>query len=344
MKKFISIALVIVLAISVFAMAGCGNKTLKFGMGVVASLDNAKDADGDTNGASEFNTTAVAVLLDADNKIVAIDLDTAQIKTAWTSAGKIVATEDFRTKYDKGTDYGMAAYGYRHDGTDGEVLEWDKQADIFMENAIGKTLEEVKAFAGEDMYAVGDLATAGCTMNIASFLAALEKAVANAADSAATAKDTLSLAIVSSPSYSNKDAAEDAEGLAQIDSTVVATVVDSEGKVVVAKTDCTQGKMTFDVKGAVTADTTVAIKTKLELGTDYGMAAYGTRHDGTDGEVKEWDAQAAAFDAALVGKTAADFAALAGADTYGTGDLAAAGCTMAIGDMIKAAEAAAKIA
>ncbi len=355
MKKFISIALVIVLAFSVIAMVGCGNNTdadagkdtattLKFGMGVVANLANAKDADGDTNGAGEFNTTGVAVLLDADNKIVAIDLDTAQIKTAWTSEGKIVATEDFRTKYEKGTDYGMAAYGTKHDGSEGEVLEWDKQADVFMEKAIGKTFEEVKALAGEDMYAIGDLATAGCTINVAEFINALEKAVANAAESEATADDKLSIAIVSSASYSNKDASEDAEGLDQIDSTVVATVVDAEGKVVVAKTDCTQGKLTFDAKGAVTADTTAAIKTKLELGADYGMAAYGTKHDGSEGEVKEWDAQAAAFDAALVGKTAADFAALAGEDGYATGDLATAGCTMAIGDMIKAASAAAKVA
>ena len=57
MKKVISIALVIVLAISVFALAGCGDKTdagngdapaatLKFGMGVVANLGEAKAADG----------------------------------------------------------------------------------------------------------------------------------------------------------------------------------------------------------------------------------------------------------------------------------------------------------
>ena len=87
MKKFISIALVIVLAISVFAMAGCGSKPLKFGMGVVANLGEAKNADGDTNGSGNFEVTAVAVLLDADNKIVAIDLDSAQIGAAWTSAG-----------------------------------------------------------------------------------------------------------------------------------------------------------------------------------------------------------------------------------------------------------------
>lgn len=346
MKKVISIVLVAVLAVAMVSLVACGNKTesLKFGLGVVANLANGKNADGDTNGGCEFNTTAVAVLLNAEGKIAAIDVDTAQIKTAWTSEGKIVATEDFRTKYEKGTDYNMAAFGKKHDGSDGKALEWDKQADVFMQTATGKTLDEVKAFMGEDEYAIGDLATGGCTINVGEFMGALEKAVANAVDSAATANDKLNLAIVSSPSYSNKDASEDAEGLDQIDSTVVATVVNAEGKVVVAKTDCTQGKMTFNAKGEFTADATVAIKTKLELGDDYAMAAYGKKHDGSEGKPLEWYAQAAEFDKALVGKAAADFAALAGEDGYATGDIATAGCTMAIGDMIKAASAAATVA
>ena len=351
MKKILSLALVLVMVLSVAALVGCsgdkkpaGNDAvgLKFGLGVVANFGEAKDADGETNGAGEFNTTAVAVLLDAEGKIVSIDLDTAQIKTAWTSEGKIVATEDLRTKYEKGTDYGMAAYGKKHDGSDGKALEWNEQADAFMAIAKGKTLAEVKAFMAEDGYAQGDLATAGCTIHVTDFVAALEKAVNSAADSKATANDKLSVALVSSPSYSNKDASAEGDGLAQIDTTVAAVVTGADGKVVVAKTDCTQGKMTFDVAGKSTLDATVEVKTKLELGTDYGMAAYGTKHDGSEGAVKEWNEQAAAFDAALVGKASADFAALAGEDGYATGDLATAGCTMAIGDMIKAATAATK--
>ncbi len=352
MKKILSLALVLVMVLSVAALVGCsGDKepagndaaALKFGLGVVANFGEAKDAEGETNGAGEFNTTAVAVLLDAEGKIVSIDLDTAQIKTAWTSEGKIVATEDFRTKYEKGTDYNMATFGKDMDKNgDGKVLEWNEQADAFMATAKGKTLAEVKAFMTEDGYTTGDLATAGCTIHVTDFVVALEKAINSAADSSATANDTLSVALVSSPSYSNKDASAEGDGLAQIDTTIVAAVKDAEGKVVVAKTDCTQGKMTFDASGKSTLDATAEVKTKLELGTDYGMAAYGTKHDGSEGAVKEWNEQAAAFDAALVGKTSADFAALAGDDGYATGDLATAGCTMAIGDMIKAATAATK--
>ena len=353
MKKILSLALVLVMVLSVAALVGCsgdkkpaGNDAagLKFGLGVVANYGKATDAEGETNGAGEFNTTAVAVLLDAEGKIVSIDLDTAQIKPSWTSEGKFVAATELRTKYEQGADYKMATLGKEMDKNgDGKVLEWNEQADAFMATAKGKTLAEVKAFMTEDGYTQGDLATAGCTIHVTDFVAALEKAVANVADSAATAENKLSIALVTSASYSNKDADAENDGLNQVDTTIVAAVTDAEGKVVVAKTDCTQGKITFNAKGEATYDAKAEVKSKLELGDDYNMAKFGVRHDGNkDIKPLEWYAQAGEFDKALVGKTAADFAALAGADGYATGDIATAGCTMAIGDMIKAAEAAAK--
>ena len=353
MKKILSLALVLVMVLSVAALVGCsGDKepagndaaTLKFGLGVVANYGKATDAEGETNGAGEFNTTAVAVLLDAEGKIVAIDLDTAQIKPEWTSDGKFVAASELRTKYDQGTDYNMANFGKDMDKNgDGKVLEWNEQADAFMATAKGKTLAEVKAFMTEDGYTTGDLATAGCTIHVTDFVAALEKAVNTAADSSATANDKLSVALVSSHSYECKDATEEVPGVAQVDTTIAAVVTDAEGKVVVAKTDCTQGKaLTFDVAGKVTGDMATEVKSKLELGDDYNMAKFGQDQDKNgDGKVLEWYVQSAAFDAALVGKTSAEFAGLA-ADGYGTGDLATAGCTMAIGDMIAAATAATK--
>lgn len=332
MKKVISIALVAVLALSVFAMVGCSNdKTpetpeapattgLKFGMGIVSTLGSVNDAE-DENGSATFEATAVAVLLDKDNKIVAIDLDTADISAQWTSDGKAIAAEDLRTKYEKGTDYGMAKIGKK---------EWNVQADAFIATATGKTLDEVKAFAAADGAATGDLATAGCTINVASFIKALEEAVANAVDSKAVAENKLNLAIVTS--VDPTDAEEDVEGKVEINSTIVAAVVDAEGKVVVSKTDCAQAEVKFDAEG-VAATEAGDFKTKGEKGTEYGMSEKG---------FKEWNEQAAAFDATLVGKKAADFAALMGEDTKGTGELATAGCTIFVSDMIKAAEKAAK--
>lgn len=352
MKKILSVALAVVMLFAVVALAGCTKDTpngdtpaaaLKFGLGVVANYGKTTNADGETNGAGEVNTTAVAVLLDGD-KIAAIDLDTAQIKPSWTSEGKVVAVEDLRTKYDKGTDYNMAKFGKKHDGSEGKPLEWNAQADEFMKAATGKTLAEVKALMADDGYAQGDLAAAGCTIHVTDFVAALEKAVANAVDSTATADCKLNVALVAANSHSSKDATADADGVAQIDTTVVAAVVDAAGKVVVAKTDCTQGKVSFDAKGAATLAEDAKIVTKLEQGDDYNMAKFGKKHDGSEGQPLEWYAQAAEFDKALVGKTASEFAALAGEDSYATGDLATAGCTMSVGDMVKAATAAATVA
>lgn len=350
MKKIISLLLVVFMVVS---FAACGTKpttdenngddvaaTLKFGMGIVASYGDAKDADGDTNGECKAETTAVAVLLDDAGKFVDIAIDAVDAKAAWTSEGVASATEEVKTKYELGTAYNMAAYGKKHDGTDGKVLEWFEQIDAFVATAKGKTLDEVKTFVGEDTYTTGDLAAAGCTISVGSIMAALEEAVKNAADSEATAEDTVKIAFATS--VENTDATEEKEGSVQFEETIVAAVTDKDGKVVVAKTDCAQIKVTFDTKGVATVDTAAEIKTKLDLGTDYNMAAYGKKHDGSDGAVKEWFEQAAAFDAALVGKTASEFASLADADGYGTGDLATAGCTIGISDMIKAADKAAK--
>ena len=350
MKKIISLLLVVFMVVS---FAACGTKpttdenngdevatALKFGMGIVASYGDAKDADGDTNGECKAETTAVAVLLDDAGKIVDIAIDSVDAKAAWTSEGVASATEEVKTKYELGTAYNMAAYGKKHDGTDGKVLEWFEQIDAFVATAKGKTLDEVKAFVGEDTYTTGDLAAAGCTISVGSIMAALEEAVKNAAASEATAEDTVKIAFATS--VENTDATEEKEGSVEFEETIVAAVTDKDGKVVVAKTDCAVVTVTFDTKGVATVDTTAEIKTKLDLGTDYNMAAYGKKHDGSDGAVKEWFEQAAAFDAALVGKTASEFASLADADGYGTGDLATAGCTIGISDMIKAADKAAK--
>ena len=339
MKRILCVAMAVLMLCSVFMMTGCEAKTLKFGMGVSAAYGTQKDADGETNGSGEFNATVVAVLVDESGKIVAIDLDTAQVKTAWTAEGAAVEAGEIKTKYEQGADYGMAAYGKKHDGSEGQPKEWFEQADAFMATATGKTLDEVKAMVGADGYTTGDLVTAGCTVNVATFVDALEKAVATAVESEAGAKDVVNFG--TDISVSGKDASEEADGTAQADVTFVATAVSEKGTVTAAKTDAVQGKMTYNMTGASTLAASEA-KTKGELGTDYGMAAYGKKHDGSEGQPKEWFEQAAAFDAALVGKTAGDFAALAGADGYATGDLATAGCTINVGSMIEAAVKATK--
>lgn len=83
------------------------------------------------------------------------------------------------------------------------------------------------------------------------------------------------------------------DNLAQVDATFAAVVTDADGKIVSCRLDCAQSKM--DVTGGA-VDTAATFKTKMELGDDYGMVAYG-------GAIAEWDAQAKAFEEYAVGKT-----------------------------------------
>ncbi|MBR2337981.1 MAG: hypothetical protein IKA63_00760 [Clostridia bacterium] len=338
MKKVSSVVLSVLLLLSVVCLAGCGaSKTsnpLKFGMGVHAYVEKATNADGDTNGVGEAIVTVAAVLLDTDGKIVKCVLDVADNTVNFTSDGKFVETGEFQTKYEKGDAYGMKAYG-------GATKEWYEQADAFTALVVGKTVDEVKALVATGGKGTDEVINAGCTIEISDFALAVEKAVTNAAESGATKDHTLKLGVVSSQ-QSSKDATEDAAGMNEVDTTAVAAVLDKDGKVVAMSTDALQAQFAFDAKGATTVEAGAAIATKKDKGANYGMAQYGQDLNG-DGTVKEWFEQAQAFNAACVGKTAAEISALAINTGYGAQSLQTVGCTIHVGDMVKAAVKAATI-
>ena len=328
MKKLLCLSLSVLMVVS---MIGCKKEetkeTLKFGLGVVTEVSKASNAEADVNGQGKATTNVAVVTVDAAGKIVACQLDTADATVAYTADGKAIANESFATKYELGDAYNMVAYG-------GAVKEWYEQADAFESVVCGKTLDEVKALVAGEGKGTEDVINAGCTITITEFVQAIEKAYNNAVASDVTAEHTLKLAADTEQSCT--DATEEKAGTNQLATTFVAFAVDAEGKIVAASSDCVQVKFGFDVTGASTFDLTEAVASKKEQGTNYGMSAYGTDLNG-DGVVKEWNEQAAAFDAACVGKTVAEVEALAGADGYGTADLQTAGCTMAVDGFVKAA-------
>lgn len=143
------------------------------------------------------------------------------------------------------------------------------------------------------------------------------------------------------------------DGSTQVDATVAAVVTDADGKIVacridVAQNKCDLTKISFDELKEMT------FQTKLEKGDDYNMATYGASMDNNgDGVVKEWYEQAKAFENWVVGKTAAEVAAMptqtldnnfgtAGYVISADADLLAAGCTIQTGDFVEAVVAACK--
>ena len=125
-------------------------------------------------------------------------------------------------------------------------------------------------------------------------------------------------------------------GNAQVDATVATVVTDADGKIVMCRIDVAQNKMNV-ADGAV--DTAKTFETKMELGDRYGMA--GKVDNNGDGVMKEWYEQTKAFEAYVVGKTAAEVRAIEtqlvnnhyiAVDTA----LLSAGCSMQITDFMEA--------
>ena len=91
-------------------------------------------------------------------------------------------------------------------------------------------------------------------------------------------------------------AADGEAALAEADIVMAAVTLGADGKIVDVKIDSTQAKVNFDAAGVLTTDIAAEVKTKVELGDEYGMAA-------VSGIGKEWYEQIAALEDWMVGKT-----------------------------------------
>ena len=270
---------------------------LKTGLALSASIGDSKSATGKENGEGKYDITMVAVLVDDSGVIQSCVIDGIAASVTFDEKGQI--TSDLtapQTKNELGSDYGMVAWG-------GAVVEWDEQAAALAAYACGKTVEELKNGAiDESGYAKEgtDLATSA-TIYLGGYVSVIEKAVNNAKHLGAQAGDKLKLASVNDLSASVSATAE-ASGCAQLDTTVTALTL--QGNIITSCTiDAVQAKVSFDAEGVI-GDVDATVATKNELGSDYGMVAWG-------GAIAEWDAQAAAFASYVTGKTAEEVTGIA---------------------------------
>lgn len=328
MKKALS--LVLVLALVATLLTGCvgttvvvGNCTcpsgshtqpttppaqavgaLKTGLSVSTSLKDSVSATADKAGEAKYDVTLAAVTVDDKGVIASCVIDSIPATVAFDASGAVTSdlTAAIKTKNELGDAYGMVAWG-------GAKAEWDAQVAAVAQYAVGKTVEQLKN--GDIDMTTGmakdgtDLASSA-TIYLAGYVYAIEAAVANAKALGAQAGDTLVLS--TTPSIkSSVSATADKAGTAQLDADIVA-LTKKDGKITSCYLDSLQAKVAFDSKGVITTDLTAAVKTKNELGADYGMVAWG-------GAKAEWDAQAAAFAQYVTGKTAAEVAGIAITET-----------------------------
>ena len=309
MKRILAIALCLVMALAIVA---CGNTTpsvteaeYKLGMGVVVDMSSS------ATGNAQVDATVATVVTDADGKIVACRIDVAQNKMNVTD-GAVDAAAAFQTKMEKGDAYGMAAavnYGMDWNG-DGVVKEWYDQAKAFEAYVVGKTAAEVQAIAtqvveGHGYVIAADeaLLTAGCTIQITDFVAAVVKACNDEQGMAFKTAATFTLGVAANTTAASSVAATaDADGSVQMYSDFACAVV-ADGKVIATLNDAIQPKITINAAGEIVE--TAFKGTKRELKEGYNMAAYGAPNV-EGGTVLEWYVQSAAFSKYVVGKTATE--------------------------------------
>lgn len=124
------------------------------------------------------------------------------------------------------------------------------------------------------------------------------------------------------------------DGLAETDSMVAAVLVDNSGKIVNCRIDAAQTKINFSKEGKLVTPKDTVFKSKQELGTEYGM--------GKASKIgKEWNEQADAFAAYVVGKTLDEVKGIAvNEEGIATAADLTSSVTIHIGDFVAAVEKA----
>ena len=271
----------------------------RLGLGIRTNIEKSKDAAADADGQAQAYSMYTATAFDATGRITACILDGSQTTVTFNGKGEITSnlTEGFATKNELKDGYGMK-------GVSGIGLEWYEQAANFAQYVIGKTAAEVSGVAvDESGHATGADLTASVTISIGDFQEIIQKAAQQAGPFGAAGGLSIGLAVVSSAGNS-KAPGDGADGLAQMDSAVVAVLVDENGVITDCRIDGVQTKVSFDATGRVLTPLDTLIPTKMELGTDYGMIVASSIG-------KEWNEQAAALAEYAVGKTVADLKGIA---------------------------------
>ncbi len=252
MKKLLSSVLVICMLLASLALTSCKKKMnenetmMKLGVGIHTSLEKATDADGELTGKGQAATTIAAVLLDENGKIVKCKLDCAENIVEYTSQGKFIPSDEFKTKYEMGADYGMKKLA-------GAAREWFEQADAFCGVAVGKTIDDISSLVAENGKGNTDVISAGCTIQVSEFVYALKNAIESAKEATASAQDDLSISVKTT--LSGKDAAKDAEGYTQLDMAIRAAALSQSDKKETASGEVSETvKFTFNDKGISTLE------------------------------------------------------------------------------------------
>ena len=319
MKKIVSLALVLVLALAAFALVACDNKentdptettptettptektyNLAIGVVVAPSLASAK-----------LTETVATIVTDADGKIVVCRVDCVDYQAKYDDEGALVTTAP-ASKVALGENYVMPAGS------------WAEQVTALENFVVGKTQAEVAEVAVNGYAADADL-KASCSFNISDLVKAIDNAFKSEHKVTFTTTATAFTAGLN-VAGSVKDTADEKINNAKLTVDFCAAIL-ADGKVVAAIVDTAEAELkNITEEGAESVDFK---GTKREQGDAYD--SYSPMAAG------RWYQQVDVFAQSAVGKTAADIDAFASEGV--------AGCTIYAGGYQSGIAAAVKAA
>ena len=296
-------------------LASCGgSKEVTVGIGYSGSFS-------ESYGNMQLDLSAAMVSFEADGTIVDARIDVVQVKVGANEAkdglelkNTNVVDGSVTTKLELGKDYNMK-------GSSAIGVEVDSQIEAFADWVVGKKYNEIASSlipgSGHGIAPHADLAST-CTITVDAFVAAIESAWANRSSSAYTvSKDAkIGIAMKSGLAYNYGNPTK------EISIDVAGTVVEG-GKVVASAIDAIVYPVAIAEDGTMSTDTSSKyienglVVSKKALGDKYAMKPASPVG-------KEWYEQAAIIEAAAIGKTSAEIAAL----VKNEGDLVGATMTL----------------
>lgn len=286
--------LVLLLIVALLALTSCNQnggttetegETATGGAYKVGSYSVTPDAgitEGDEEDRAQINTTIATVVLDADGKIVDVNIDTAQ-NAVTIKDGAVTVPTDTPTKKEKQDAYNMK-------GASPIGKEWFEQIEALENHLVGKNLDEVKGIELDENTVVTDEdLLASVTIKVAGYLEAVTKAMENAVDvEGAVAK-------VGTTSFTQiEDQASDEGGRVTFNTHYGHVALDADGKILNAFIDTAQNRVAYNADGEFEAHT--GTDSKKVLKEEYNMK-------GASPIGKEWYEQAAALEEYVVGLT-----------------------------------------
>ncbi len=348
MKKILAFLLVLVLSFSILTAcapkdapgdqaaeepgklptAGMGTIT-KLGLGHVISIEKSRDKTEDKSAKAQADITIMAVGFDMDGKVVSAELDVAEASVEFDENMAVVTDTagEFKTKKELGVDYGLIK---------ASVIgkEWFEQAQALEEWMVGKTVDEITGMKIEDGKTAEEDLVSSVTVGVEVYLEALKQAWEEAIDVENAV--TVGLGVKTSIA-SSKPAEADKGALAQVNTVIAATAFDADEKVAGTVIDTAEVKIKYDLEGKVETDKTAEIKTKNELGDDYGLSKVSSIE-------KNWYEQARALGDWMVGKTVDEITSLKLEDGKATDEDLVSSVTIGIADYLHVVEKSAQTA